>query len=131
MKKLTVALLFVFFTLNVFAQNFEQNILPDSLKIRNGKEFCSNNNSVHAIVYSSSYIGGPFYYLKIFDGNYEFIENIPYEIGYNKTYGMEIINNDCYHLTKSNGVQIYRQNGTWDSITVDNGLHYGYVQGIF
>ncbi len=126
MKQLLLTITVISFALLSFGQTFETNILPDSLYIGYGREFCSEGNEVHAIVYGSDY-----HYLKITNNNYEFIDNVPYTLGYHKTYGMELFDNDCYHLTRYEGVRIYRQDGTWDSLTVNNGLHSGGVCGLY
>lgn len=112
-----------------FSQQFETDLLPDSLSLHNGNHFTTDGENIHAIVRA----GNPhnYYYLKIEDDNYEFIPNVPYEIGPNRTVGMEIYDNDVYHLTRTEGVRIYKQNGTWDSLTVNNGLKSGYVKGLF
>ena len=126
MKNLTLLSVAISFALLSFGQTFETNILPDSLSIYSSLEFCSEGNTAFAVVYGLDY-----HYLKITNNNYEFIGNVPYTLGYNKTYGMELFDNDCYHLTRDEGVRIYRQDGTWDSLTVNNGLHSGEVCGLY
>lgn len=129
MKKLLTLTLVVALSLLSFGQSMETNILPDSLSIRNGREFCSDGQIAHVLTYSTSFYSGPFFYLKIDNGEYEFINNVSYEMGNNMVYGMEVYDGDCYHLTKNEGVRIYKENGVWDSLTVNNGIHSGWTQG--
>ena len=128
MKKITPLLFAVSMSIITFSQSLETNILPDSLSIDSGNEYCSNDNTAFVLAHSGSYYQGNHYLLKIENDNYEFINNTPYPLvveqqtsssWYYKTNtrAMKIFDGDFYHLTKYNGITIYKQDGTWDSLT--------------
>lgn len=125
MKNLFTYLLTTFILTTGYTQQLETNLLPDSVTINKGREFTTDGAIVHAIVRNSNY-----YYLKIDNDAYEYITNVPYTMGSSKTIGLEIYDGDAYHLTKYEGVRIYKENGTWDSLTVNNGLKSGWTQGL-
>jgi len=129
MKKLLLTTITFIIVLVSFGQILETDILPEAFKINKSREFCSDGDVMHAIVYDTDH--HKYSYLKITNKNYEFIDNIPYALGGGKTYGMEIFDNNCYHLTRKEGVRIYKQNGIWNSLTKYNGLHSGSIYGLY